>query len=343
MYCSPPYLHVLKKPNKPDYTQPRAYRLITLLECMGKLLEKVVAHRLTYLTGQYNLISGSQFGGRANSSTSDVIFTFVHDIYNSWNHGLATSVLTFNIKGYFDFVNHEHLLNEIKKYCIPLKLVKWTANFLSDREVAICLNGNQGEMKPVKNGIPQGSPIFLILASFYSAGLLDIFETPTNPIEIPENHACNHPTHVSILMYVDDGKLTVSSQSLDTNNYILAKAYQLVDQWLHSARLSPNKDKRELMYYTQRKRDKISPHLNLTNRNGIISTILVGSTIRWLEIHFDCKLLYNYHVTKIAVKAENAVACISMLANTIRGLSHYHLHLLYCTCILSIITYASAA
>ena len=41
----------LKKPNKPNYTQPRAYCVITLLECMGKLLEKVVAHRLTYLTG----------------------------------------------------------------------------------------------------------------------------------------------------------------------------------------------------------------------------------------------------------------------------------------------------
>ena len=84
-------------------------------------------------------------------------------------------------------------------------------------------------MKPVKNGILQESPIFPILTSFYSAGLLDIFETPTNPIEILENHTCNHPTHVSILMYVDDGKLTVSSQSLDTNNYILVKAYQLVD------------------------------------------------------------------------------------------------------------------
>lgn len=33
----------LQKPNKPDYSQPRAYWLITLLECMGKLLEKVVA------------------------------------------------------------------------------------------------------------------------------------------------------------------------------------------------------------------------------------------------------------------------------------------------------------
>ena len=80
-------------------------------------------------------------------------------------------------------------------------------------------------MKLVKNSILQKSPIFPILISFYSVGLLDIFETPTNPIEITENHACNHPTHISILMYIDNGKLTVFSLSLDINNYILAKAY----------------------------------------------------------------------------------------------------------------------
>ena len=114
----------LKKPNKPDYTQSRAYRLITLLECMGKLLEKVVVCRLTYLTGWYNLISNSQFRGRANSSTSDAILTFVYNIHNSWNHGLATFALIFDIKGYFDFVNHERLLNEMKKCCISLELVK---------------------------------------------------------------------------------------------------------------------------------------------------------------------------------------------------------------------------
>ena len=198
-------------------------------------------------------------------------------------------------------------------------------------------------MKPVKNSISQRFPISSILTSFYSAGLLDIFEIPTNPIKIPENYACSHSTHVSILIYVDNRKLTVSSQSLDTNNYILAKAYQLVDQWLHSAGLSPDKDKRELIYYTQRKRDKISPHINLTNCNGTISTILVGSTIYWLGVHFDCKLLYNYYVTKMAAKAENAVACISILANTVQGLSHYHLCLLYYICILLIITYASTA
>jgi len=99
---------------------------------MGKLLEKVVAYRLAYLTDWYNLISGSQFRDRANSFTSNAILTFVYDIHNLWNHSLATFTLTFNIKGYFDFVNYKHLLNEMKKHYISLKLVKWTANFLSD-------------------------------------------------------------------------------------------------------------------------------------------------------------------------------------------------------------------
>ncbi|KAJ4473959.1 hypothetical protein C8J55DRAFT_433411, partial [Lentinula edodes] len=39
----------LRKPKKPDYSEPRAYRLIQLLECMGKVLEKVVARRLGYM------------------------------------------------------------------------------------------------------------------------------------------------------------------------------------------------------------------------------------------------------------------------------------------------------
>jgi len=118
-------------------------------------------------------------------------------------------------------------------------------------------------------------------------------------------------------MYVNNRKLTVFSHSLDTNNYVLAKTYQLVDQWLHSAELFLDKDKRELMHYTQRKRNKTSPHINLTNHDGITPTILVNSTICWLGVYFDHKLLYNYYVTKIAVKAENAVICISMLTNTV--------------------------
>jgi len=39
----------LKKLNKSDYGQFRVYYLIIFLECISKLLEKVVACRLTYI------------------------------------------------------------------------------------------------------------------------------------------------------------------------------------------------------------------------------------------------------------------------------------------------------
>ena len=50
-YIPPIYKHantvVLKKPGKPDYSQPKAYRPIALLNTIGKALEKVVADRIS--------------------------------------------------------------------------------------------------------------------------------------------------------------------------------------------------------------------------------------------------------------------------------------------------------
>ena len=40
---------VLPKRDKPDYSVPKAYRIIALLNCLGKILEKLFATRLNYL------------------------------------------------------------------------------------------------------------------------------------------------------------------------------------------------------------------------------------------------------------------------------------------------------
>ena len=145
----------LRKPGKPDYSNPRAYRLITLLECLGKVLEKIVACRLTYLAGKHNLVPANQFGGRSNSSTTDALPMFTNNVQCMWNHNLVTSALTFDIKGYFDFVNHNRLLGKLWHKLIPLAYIKWVASFLSDCEAAICIDGKQGAMGHVENGIPR--------------------------------------------------------------------------------------------------------------------------------------------------------------------------------------------
>jgi hypothetical protein len=47
---------ILKKQNKPDYSNPKAYRIISLLNCLGKTAEKIVATKLEYLAETTDLL-----------------------------------------------------------------------------------------------------------------------------------------------------------------------------------------------------------------------------------------------------------------------------------------------
>jgi hypothetical protein len=102
---------VLPKPGKPRYDIPKSYRPIQLLECLGKLLEKVIAKRITFDCGKYEILPPEQFGGRSVSSCIDAGLTLTHDIEHAWKRGLDASVLTIDIKGFFDNVNHQRLVS----------------------------------------------------------------------------------------------------------------------------------------------------------------------------------------------------------------------------------------
>ncbi len=71
---------ILPKPNKPDYSIPKAYRIISLLNCIGKVLEKVFANRLGYLANVESLLDDSQLGGRQQHSAIDTAFLLLYHI-----------------------------------------------------------------------------------------------------------------------------------------------------------------------------------------------------------------------------------------------------------------------
>ena len=55
----------LRKPDKPDYTIPKAYRPISLLFTLGKILELVIARRLSYWAETRGLLPTNQFGAES--------------------------------------------------------------------------------------------------------------------------------------------------------------------------------------------------------------------------------------------------------------------------------------
>src|SRR5258708_23777112 len=75
----------LQKPNR-DYSKPRSYRLIQLLEVLGKTLERVQAWRLSYYTAKYSPFPSTQYIAINGRSAQDAVMTVTHDIEATWNH-----------------------------------------------------------------------------------------------------------------------------------------------------------------------------------------------------------------------------------------------------------------
>ena len=105
---------MIKKPNKKDPSQPRSYRPITLEECFGKVLEKLVAKHLQYFANAKGLLPNNQFGGRERSSVTDAGASLVEFIQEEWAKGNVVSVLACDVQGFFDNVGHKHLAHELK-------------------------------------------------------------------------------------------------------------------------------------------------------------------------------------------------------------------------------------
>ena len=90
---------VMRKDGKPDYTTPDAYRPISLLNTLGKILERVMAKRLSYYAEKYRLLPDTQFGGRPGRSTEQALLILANSIDRALRKHKVLTLLAFDIKG----------------------------------------------------------------------------------------------------------------------------------------------------------------------------------------------------------------------------------------------------
>jgi hypothetical protein len=152
---------IIPKPNKPSYSIAKAYRPITLLNCLAKALEKVIATRLAYwanISGD-SILHRDQLRGRPQRSAIDTAMALAVHVDAGWNDSLMTSALFLDICGAFDNVPRVRLLQIMEYMKLPPQIQHWTESILPDREMAFASDNRTSPMKPVETGIPQGSPV----------------------------------------------------------------------------------------------------------------------------------------------------------------------------------------
>jgi hypothetical protein len=303
---------ILPKPNKPSYSDPRAYRPIQLLECLGKILEKIVASRLSFDIGKHNLVPFEQFGGRSNSSCTDAGMSLVHDIESAWKHSQVVSVLAIDISRFFDNVNHKRLVRIVYEMGFPLPIVRWVSSFISNRKAAIRLDSDLSQPRPIEVGIPQGSPISPVLSVIYAAEVITLLKEASicTPSGIP----------LSPRSYVDDYAIMAISNSLHDNIATLSHGLESVVNTLARIGMTCDTSKLDLQHFTRRPSDKESPSL-VVDVYGKRVTIAAPKSMRWLGIFFDRRLSFHEHAKIMAARAKTVINGLRCLGNTVRGLS----------------------
>lgn len=308
---------VLKKNGKPDYSIPKAYRVISLLNCLGKVLERIFAKRLSTLAETTHLLDKSQIGGRLRKSAIDAAMILTDEIQTNKQHNRKTSTLLLDIKGAFDHVAKNRLLEILKRTGLPLSLLSWVKSFLSNRRLRLAFDGQIETFKSIETGIPQGSPVSPILFLIY---IRDLFQSNA----------------VKFISYIDDIAMTVSSTSLKKNVKILEREAKNIYTLGSYNGIEFDLDKTELIHFTSSKESK-NTHVNLPNNKQIRPKTLV----RWLGFWFDDKLTFKQHLAIRVAQAKNAFFRMCRLANINVGLSPRAIRQIYMACIVSVSDYGS--
>ena len=150
---------VLRKPNKPDYTKPNAYRPIALECTIGKILESITTELLSYVIETHDLLPANHFGARPQRTTEDAMMVLSENIHRAWKHGEIFTVVFMDVAGAFNNVHHNRLIHNMKQRRIPLQIVKLVQSFLTRRTTQLRFNGVTSADIHIEAGIPQGSPL----------------------------------------------------------------------------------------------------------------------------------------------------------------------------------------
>ena len=107
-----------------------------------------------------------------HSSCLDAGITLIHDVQTAHVVGLKAGILLFDVRGFFDNVNHNRLAAILDNLGYVPELVKWSRAFLKDRKVRLSFNNVTSEEWDQPVGVPQGSPLSPVLSITYTSSLL---------------------------------------------------------------------------------------------------------------------------------------------------------------------------
>lgn len=175
---------VLRKPGKPDYSAPKAYRPIALLNVVSKILSACIAERLNTLAERHGWLPAHHFGGKPGCNTTDAVHLAVKTIKDAWARGQVASALFLDVKGAFPHADPRRLATNMGRIGVPQPYITWMLTKLSGRTTILAFDDYQSPALEIRNGIDQGCPLSVIFYLLYNSPLIRVAAPKANELSL---------------------------------------------------------------------------------------------------------------------------------------------------------------
>jgi hypothetical protein len=210
---------LLLKPKKENHL-PSSYRPISLLSCVGKLLERIVKQRLMLELNQRKILPIHQAGFRPRKSSLYNVVRLERYAAEQLQRSRHSAVIFFDIKAAFDSVWHDGLITKLVDLRLSPPIINYAVSFLTSGNALIELDNIVSRPFTLSSGTPQGSPLSPLLYILYTADSMSSI-----------------PQHTEHGLYADDTALWTASSQIKSLTQRLQQSVETFESWCRSWKL----------------------------------------------------------------------------------------------------------
>ena len=284
---------MVPKPGK-DLSIAKNYRPISLLSCLGKLFERLLAGRLSKYLETKGLFNKNQSGYRKGKMSSDHLLRLVEESHKGFRNNEVTASLFLDAEAAFDKCWHDGVRYKLKNTLgLPDRIVRVLSSFLTDRTLQVTEMGLFSKVVNLRAGTPQGSCLSPLIY------IISVNDLPTG-----ENRGTQQ------FQFADDIAICGSGKDELMAVRKVQRAVDDVESWCRKWRVKLNGDKSNLVILS-RKKKKQHENLCILLFNDVVRPI---SKAKFLGIEIDNVLRFKQHIQALAQRAEKRLNILRILS-----------------------------
>ena len=291
----------IPKVGKSDYSDPRSFRPISLMQFMFKIFEKLMLWELEEQTGLQ--LHENQHGFRKGRSTDSTLTSLTGCIEKGLQAQHYTVAIFMDIKGAFDNIQNDCIAKAMADKGSKSKFIKWFQDFLHNRNINVEYKGITIKRWPVM-GAPQGGVASPWMWNIIADELHEKIST------IPG---------VRSEGFADDTVLFATDKNLGKAIKNLQVGVCQLEKWAKDQSLEFCMKKTKVIIFSRRNklmvRKKVPPKLKMMGKE-----LPYSNQHKNLGITFDRKLKYKAHLKDRMSKAKGILIQLSNSMGKLYGL-----------------------